>query len=243
MNGYGWRSFCRRQGTACHALRLRQQFLALEKQNQPLEVQPTLQLAPPLELAPPLDLSPRLVQGAPAADRPRMVGPATLALAAAESATPIAHAWRSTSGTRRAPHGRLAARGSAPRGKVASVISPGITRKLAAAVARFQMTPRSAPFGISVQKSGQARTPARQAPTLEEREATYKAPWPSKAGLAAECVWGTETTPAQETGMTVQDGERLRLHPYSPSGRNGYKKRKGSINRTKSGKGTSGIGK
>ena len=39
------------------------------------------------------------------------------------------------------------------------------------------------------------------------------------------------------------DGERLRLHPYSPSGRNGYKKRKGSINRTKSGKGTSGIGK
>ena len=99
MNGYGWRSFCRRQGPACHAPRLRQQFLALEKQNQPLEVQPTLQLAHPLELAPPLDLSPRL------------------------------------------------------------------------------------------------------------------------------------------------DGERLRLHPYSPSGRNGYKKRKGSINRTKSGKGTSGIGK
>ena len=99
MNGYGWRSFCRRQGPACHAPRLRQQFLALEKQNQPLEVQPTLQLAHPLELAPPLDLSPRL------------------------------------------------------------------------------------------------------------------------------------------------DGERLRLHPYSPSGRNGYKKRKGSINRTNSGKGTSGIGK
>ena len=84
---------------------------------------------------------------------------------------------------------------------------------------------------------------SRQAPTLEEREATYKAPWPSKAGLAAECVRGTETTPAQETGMTVQDGERLRLHPYSPSGRNGYKKRKGSINRTKSGKGTSGSSK
>ena len=217
----GWWSFCR----------------------QALEMQPTLQLVPPLELAPPLDLSPRLVQGAPAADRPRMVGPATLALAAAESATPIAHAWRSTSGTRRAPHGRLAARGSAPCAKVASVISPGVTRKLtAAAVARFQMTPRSAPFGISVQKSGQARTPARQAPTLEECEATCKAPWPSKAGLTAECVRWTETTPAQETGMTVQDGERLRLHPYSPSGRNGYKKRKGSINRTKSGKGTPGIG-
>ena len=123
MNGYGWRSFCRRQGPACHAPRLQQQFLALEKQNQPLEVQPTLQLAhprnqresspwnaalekqkQPLEVQPtflalekqnqPLDLSPRLVQGAPAADRPRMVGPATLALAAAESATPIAHAWR-----------------------------------------------------------------------------------------------------------------------------------------------------
>ena len=60
MNGYGWGSFCRRQGPACHAPRLRQQLLALEKQNQPLEVQPTLQLAHPLELAPPLDLSPRL---------------------------------------------------------------------------------------------------------------------------------------------------------------------------------------
>ena len=176
MNGYGWRSFCRRQGPACHAPRLRQQFLALEKQNQPLEVQPTLQLAPPLELAPPLDLSPRLVQGAPAADRPRMVGPATLALAAAESATPIAHAWRSTSGTRRAPHGRLAAGGSsAPCAKVASVISPGITRK---------------------------------------------------------------------PPLAVQDVvERLRLHPYSPSGRNGCNRRKRSINRKNSGKGTSGIGK
>ena len=41
-----------------------------------------LQLALPLELAPPLELSQRLVQGAPAADLPRMVGPATLALAA-----------------------------------------------------------------------------------------------------------------------------------------------------------------
>jgi len=123
------------------------------------------------------------------------------------------------------------------------VISPGITRKLAAAVARFQMTPRSAPFGISEQKSGQARAPARQAPTLEEREATYKAPWPSKAGLAAECVWGTETTPAQETGMTVQDVERLRLHPYSTSRRNGNNKRKMFINRKNGGKGTSGIGK
>ena len=74
-------------------------------------MQPTLQLAHPLELAPPLDLSPRLVQGAPAADRPRMVGLATLALAATESAqdivfplgTPIARAWRITSGTRRGP--------------------------------------------------------------------------------------------------------------------------------------------
>ena len=213
MNGYGWRSFCRRQGPACHAPRLRQQFLALEKQNQPLEVQPTLQLAHPLELAPPLDLSPRLVQGAPAADRPRMVGPATLALAAAESArdivfslgTPIiAHAWRITSGTRRAPHGRLAARGSAPCARVASVISPGSTRKPAAAVARFQMTPRSAPFGISVQNSGEARAPARQAPTLEERDAAYKASWPSKAGLTAECFPGRETTPAQEAGLTAE---------------------------------------
>ena len=212
MNGYGWGSFCRRQGPACHAPRLRQQFLALEKQNQPLEVQPTLQLAHPLELAPPLDLSPRLVQGAPAADRPRMVGPATLALATAESArdivfslgTPIAHAWRITSGTRRAPHGRLAARGSAPCAKVASVISPGITRKPAVAVARFQMTPRSAPFGISVQNSGEARAPARQAPTLEERDAAYKASWPSKAGLTAECFPGTETTPAQEAGLTAE---------------------------------------
>ena len=78
--------------------------------------------------------------------------------------TPIAHALRITSGTRRAPHGRLVARGSAPCAKVASVISPGITRKPAAAVARFQMTPRSAPFGISEQKSGQARASARQAP-------------------------------------------------------------------------------
>ena len=117
-----------------------------------------------------------------------------LALAAAESArdivfslgTPIAHAWRITSGTRRAPHGRLAARGSAPCAKVASVISPGITRKPAVAVARFQMTPRSAPFGISVQNSGEARAPARQAPTLEKRDAAYKASWPSKAGLAAD---------------------------------------------------------
>ena len=178
--------------------------------------------------------------------------PAALALTAAESArdivfslgTPIAHAWRITSGTRRAPHGRLAAGGSAPCAKVASVISPGITRKPAVAVARFQMTPRSAPFGISVQKSGQARTPARQAPTLEECEAAYKAPWPSKAGLAAECVRGTETTPAQETSMTVQDVvERLRLHPYAPSGRNGYDKRNVSINRKNSGKGPSGSGK
>ena len=61
--------------------------------------------------------------------------------------------------------------------------------------------------------------------------------------MAAECVWGTETTPAQETGMTVQDVERLRLHPYSASGRNGYNERKGSINRKNSGKGTSAIGK
>ena len=174
--------------------------------RQALEMQPTLQLAPPLELAPPLDSSSRLVQGAPAADRPRMVGPATLALAAAESArdivfslgTSIAHAWRITSGTRRAPHGRLVARGSAPCAKVASVISPGITRKPAAAVARFQMTPRSAPFGISEQKSGQARAPARQAPTLEECEVTY---------------------------MAVQDVERQHLLPYSPSGPNGWKMR------------------
>ena len=159
MNGYGWRSFCRRQGPACHAPRLRQQFLALEKQNQPLEVQPTLQLAHPLELAPPLDLSPRLVQGAPAADRPRMVGPATLALAAAESArdivfslgTPIAHAWRITSGTR---HGPI--------------------------------------FIISQQR---------------------------------QCCCC------------------LHLHPYLPSGRNGCNKKKLSINRKNSGKGTSGIGK
>jgi hypothetical protein len=39
------------------------------------------------------------------------------------------------------------------------------------------------------------------------------------------------------------DGERLRLHPYSPSGRSGENKRKGSINGTKSGKGTSGSSK
>ena len=48
----GWRSFCRCKAPARHAARLRQQYLALEKQHQPLEVQPTLQLAPPLELSP-----------------------------------------------------------------------------------------------------------------------------------------------------------------------------------------------
>ena len=43
--------------------------------------------------------------------------------------------------------------------------------------------------------------------------------------------------------MAVQDVERLRLHPYSPSRRNGNNKRNRSINRKNSGKGTSGIGK
>ena len=194
----GWWSFCR----------------------QALEMQPTLQLVPPLELAPPLDFSPRLVQGAPAADRHRMVGPATLALAAAKSArgivfslgTPIAHAWRITSGTRRAPHGRLVARGSAPCANVASVISPGITRKLAAAVARFQMSPRSAPFGISEQMIPAASG----ASTLEECEVTY---------------------------LAVQDVERPHLLPYSPSGPNGWKRRQWSMPRKNSSRGTSGIGK
>ena len=55
--------------------------------------------------------------------------------------------------------------------------------------------------------------------------------------MTAECSRGTETTPAQETGMTVQDVERLRLHPYTPSGRNGYNKSKGFIKRKNSGKG------
>ena len=58
----GWWSFCRCQAPARHAARLRQQYLALEKQHQPLEVQPTLQLALPLEQAPPLELSPRRYQ-------------------------------------------------------------------------------------------------------------------------------------------------------------------------------------
>ena len=48
--------------TSLYAPRLRQQFLALEKMHQRLEVQPTMQLALPLELAPPLELSPRLYQ-------------------------------------------------------------------------------------------------------------------------------------------------------------------------------------
>ena len=44
--------------------------------------------------------------------------------------------------------------------------------------------------------------------------------------------------------MTVQDVvERLRLHPYAPSGRNGYDKRNVSINKKNSGKGPSGSGK
>ena len=64
-----------------------------------------------------------------------------------------------------------------------------------------------------------------------------------EAGLTAECSRGTETTPAQETGMTVQDVERLRLHPYAPSDRNGYDKRNVSIKRKNSGKGPSGSGK
>ena len=45
------------------------------------------------------------------------------------------------------------------------------------------------------------------------------------------------------TYMAVQDVERLRLHPYAPSGRNGNNKRNRSINRNNSGKGTFGIGK
>ena len=42
--------------------------------------------------------------------------------------------------------------------------------------------------------------------------------------------------------MTVQDVvERLRLHPYAPSGRNGYDKRNVSINKKKAAKGHLGA--
>ena len=43
--------------------------------------------------------------------------------------------------------------------------------------------------------------------------------------------------------MTVQDVERLRLHPYAPSGRNGYDEGNVSINRENNGKGASRIGR
>ena len=114
------------------------------------------------------------------------------------------------------------------------MISPGITRKPVAAVARFQMTPRSAPFGISEQKSGQARAPARQAPTLEERDATYKASWPSKAGLTAKCFPGTETTPAQEAGLTAECSRGTETTPAQETS---------MTVQDVEGKGTSGIGK
>ena len=55
-------------------------------------------------------------------------------------------------------------------------------------------------------------------PTLEECEATYKASWPSKAGLAAECSPGTATTPAQEAGLTAECSRGTETTPAQETG-------------------------